>query len=108
MKRAFLYWVVSLIVLGLASRTTFGEDLKVSIRFPKRSYSIGDKMEFQIVFESVSGQPFRVLPEVGLFDSDLLSMRKLNGREKVEYNQRCCITRKGVRVYLASECERGT
>ncbi|MFN2621758.1 MAG: hypothetical protein ABR611_02840 [Chthoniobacterales bacterium] len=73
-------------VLALTSRTAqASSELKLTVWFSSKVFTIGDTVDFLITFKNTSNQPIRVLPEVGLFSSDLLSIRKLGGGAKVEY-----------------------
>ena len=86
MNSPLLRKVASLIFLYLASEpVAFAADLELSIHFSKRTYKVGDGMEFQIEFRNTSDVPIKVIPEIDFFSSDLLSIRKTGGRAKVEY-----------------------
>ena len=77
--------LMSLLFLIFSRTAQAGSELELTIRFSKKVHTIGDTVEFFITFKNTSHQPIRVLPEVGLFSSDLLSIRKLGGGAKAEY-----------------------
>jgi len=74
-----------LLFLTFSRAASANSELELTARFSRRVYTIGDTVEFLITFKNTSHQPIRVLPEVGLFSSDLLSIRKLGGGAKAEY-----------------------
>jgi hypothetical protein len=54
----------------------FASDLQLQISFPKRLFRLGEQIEFDITFRNVSGEPIRVLPEIWLFSTQMISVRK--------------------------------
>jgi hypothetical protein len=69
----------------LGPLSLFGSDLQLQISSPKRLYKFGEQIEFDITFRNISTEPIRVLPEIWLFSTELLSVRKHSGVAKLEH-----------------------
>lgn len=76
--RCLLCWF-----LGPAS--LLGSDLQLQISFPKQLYNLGEQIEFDITFRNGSAEPIRVLPEIRLFSSELISIRKHSSAAEREH-----------------------
>src|SRR4051812_27957856 len=68
-----------------AMRAEADAPLRLEITLPKKTYSLRQEVAFYITFKNVSDRDLRILPEVGLYRSALVSIRKVGSRSKVEY-----------------------
>lgn len=82
MTRALLF----LIIGWLASQTlACASELKITLRFDKRAYKMGDEVHFTVTYENITARSYRILAKERYFVAHLLSMVRRSDSKKAEY-----------------------